>query len=162
MYKIEYHVGDVRTFPVEGSKIIPHCCNDIKAMGAGVARALYTKWPIVREHYINNSQKLGEAFLIPVDTNTYVCNMIGQHKVMVRRNNGVSVGEDGRPPVRYLALSLAMNRLRILIRDENLPNPTIVAPKFAADLAGGNWDFIETLIHELWLPYFPVHVCTLE
>jgi len=157
---INYVVSDVREYPVSGSKIIPHCCNDIHAMGSGVAAALSKKWPIVKKTYMENECKLGQCYLIPVEDNTYVANMIGQHKVMCKKIDGVSLGEDNRPPVRYLALSLAMNQLRVLAK--SLIDVHIVAPKFAADLAGGNWSFIETLIKELWLPYFPVTICCIS
>lgn len=48
MNKIEYIVGDVRSQPFKTKRrFIPHVCNDEGRMGAGVAKALYTKWPTV-------------------------------------------------------------------------------------------------------------------
>lgn len=158
---IEYVVADVREHPElypEETIIIPHCCNDINAMGAGVARALYEKWPEVKSIYHDqkSEQKLGRIIPVKVDVNPskYVVNMIGQH--------GCGLDEDGNPPVRYLALGVAMQRTLVWIRDMEFQSPVIYTVKFGAALAGGRWDFIEELIKEIWLPHVPVTVCVID
>jgi hypothetical protein len=162
-HSLTYVVADVREHPAPPSQtiIIPHCCNDINAMGAGVARALFEKWPVVKSHYHANAelQRLGQVFMIPVEGGTdnprvYVANMIGQH--------GVGVDEYGEAPVRYSALTIAMFRINRWMDSLNIPNPVIHCPKFGSALAGGDWMVIEKLIKEIWLPKCPVTVCVTD
>jgi hypothetical protein len=163
MNEIDYVVGDVRNQPFTGTRIIPHCCNDIQKMGSGVAKAIYQKWPEVKIDYINQSNlKLGQSYMVKVEDNTYVANMIGQHKIQTCKKNGISVGSDGLPPIRYIALAMAMKRVAKFIKDNNIENPVIHAPLFGCDLAGGDFKFIELLIREAWLNVCPVKVCVLN
>jgi len=169
MNNLNYIVCDVRTQPTNKTKIIPHCCNDIPAMGAGVAKALSTKWPNVKKQYMFQKGSLGTVQMIPVEFDeddeptTYVANMIGQHGVMKRRNEkGIAVGDDGLPPIRYKKLFDCMEKVIKYFRMLHINDPIIHCPKFGADLAGGNWKFIETMIKELWLPKCDVLVCVLD
>lgn len=177
---IEYVVGDVREQPVKNPddciKIIPHCCNDMRAMGAGVAAALYTKWPEVREVYMNGSMELGKCSRVAIEEDsTVIVNMIGQHETMIGRNeNGIAVGSDGRPPVRYEALLQAMKYVRYLVEDPDAhnndpdvdPNDNleyeIHCPLFGCDLAGGDWRVVSALIEEMWTPYCRVLCCVFD
>lgn len=160
-YKLNYVVADVREYDdtVDGETIIiPHCCNDIDAMGAGVARALYEKWPNVKRFYhsLKQNQKLGQIIPVKVEINPnkYVVNMIGQH--------GVGLDKNGNPPVRYLALGVAMQRTVKWFDEIDILQPVIYCPKFGASLAKGRWEFIEELINEIWLPHCPVTVCVMD
>jgi len=49
---IKYVNGDVSEPIGEGRKLIIQCVNNLGIMGAGVARAIMIKWPIVRQRYI--------------------------------------------------------------------------------------------------------------
>ena len=151
--------------------IIPHCCNDLGVMGAGVALALKKKWPLVYNNYIValNELKAEKRSLLgsischiqddgivgPASENprisTIIYNMIGQQG---------TVSADNPKPVKYWALAKAM--LAIKNRCANIretwdwypgwkPVPVIHTPKFGSDLAGGDWNFILELIREIWL-----------
>lgn len=166
MTSINYVRGDVREGAFIGTRVIPHVCNNINKMGAGVAKALYTKWPTVKETYhkldfSHPHSLLGHIQLFRVEDNTLVCNMIGQHKVMVRKKNGVPINDEGDPPVRYAKIETAMvklaNHLRAYVED-----PIIHAPKFGCGLSGGRWETISQLIEEYWCPHFPVVVFTVD
>jgi hypothetical protein len=166
--------GDV-TEPQRSMKdevvIIPHCCNDLGVMGAGVALALKKKYPSVEYYYhkgleaFKDSDKtvLGttSSFMVsdgvvgPNQENpkihTIIYNMIGQHRTGII---------DGIIPVKYWALAKAMLAIKtycVNIREtwdwypDWKPVPVIHCPKFGSDLAGGNWDFILELIREIWL-----------
>jgi len=137
--------------------IIPHCCNNLGAMGAAVAKALREKWPLVYEVYkIMEAEspkglknRLGENNVADVDDNIIVVNMIGQ--------NG-TVGFDNTKPVKYWALMKCMGLIRTDIMatlhmypEYNTRKAVIHTPKFGSDLAGGNWYFILDLIREQWL-----------
>lgn len=142
----------------EGEKeiaIIPHCCNDIGVMGAGVALALKKKWGAVEYYYQRMAQSypnghkdcLGKVSLANPDTETYnviVANMIAQRGV---------VSADNPKPIKYAALVKCMEELVDLLGVIDLKDkkPVLHCPKFGSDLAGGKWEFIEELIKEIWV-----------
>ena len=166
---IRYVNGDVRSQEFNAKhRVIPHCCNDQGLMGSGVAAALVSKWPEVREDYIKHYQstgrlRLGSIIAVPIPTDdTCVVNMIAQHKTMVCRNEqGTAVAEDGWPPIRYVALMECMNRVNDLINKVHKGDAEIHCPKFGADLAGGEWNAIEGMIHEIWGEH-NVTICVYE
>lgn len=163
-YKIQYIVGDVRNHEFEGTRVIPHVCNDINRMGAGVAKALYTKWPTVKTTYHSldfDQPTLGIMQLVYVEKKTLVCNMIGQHKIMVKKSYGIPVNEDGEVPVRYDAIEKAMISLKEELL-ENVPDAVIHMPQFGCGRAGGQFEEILALVEKHWLPHFPVTVFVLD
>ena len=138
MKQIKHIQGDVLRPIGEGKKIIPHCCNDLGIMGAGVALAIKRKWPIVFNKYKSWSQqksfKLGKVQFIKVEEDIIIANMIGQHDV--RTKNRVA-------PIRYGAI----NKCLASIAETALKcNASVHAPRFGAGLAGGKWDLIEKSI----------------
>jgi len=135
---IKYVNGDV-TEPIgEGRKLIIQCVNNLGIMGAGVARAIMIKWPIVREKYVKWSKKddfiLGNIQTVSVEPKIVVVNMIGQHGV------GFS---DGVAPIRYDAIEECLEKV---IELANKYNASIHAPRFGAGLAGGDWNIIENIL----------------
>jgi O-acetyl-ADP-ribose deacetylase (regulator of RNase III) len=167
---IEYIVGDVLKQPCNGDiKVIPHCCNDIGVMGAGVAAAISKKYPRVRTHYQEYYKRcidsgkdfLGKLQLIKVEDKVWVANMMGQHKTATHKVDGVWVGSDGEPPIRYQKLFKAMDNLMIFMDKLDSPNCEIHACKFGSDLAGGSWDIIEEYINKTWATKYLVKVCVL-
>ena len=140
--KIQYIDGDVRSPVGDGNKIICHCCNDIGKMGAGVALAIAQKWPQVKQDYIKwhgtKSFKLGAVQFVSVEDNLRVCNIIGQHDI------GKS-GTDGKPPVRYSALSKAL--VRVWDVASLHPISSVHCPYLMGCVrAGGKWEIIEELL----------------
>ncbi|MCD6436369.1 MAG: hypothetical protein J7L15_08315 [Clostridiales bacterium] len=129
--------------------IIPHCCNTLGVMGAGVALALKKKWPNVYKIYKEYPMGLGEVSFVDVgdeqDENikTVVANMIGQYKIR---------SIDNPKPVRYLALAMAMAKIVEFIGGHGDDSKFVIhCPKFGSELAGGNFEFILELIREIWL-----------
>jgi len=136
--------------------LIPHCCNNLGVMGAGVALALRNKWTGVYEAYLRGSKELGyisywikftDEIEVPKRRPIVaVYNMIGQDG---------TVSKDNSKPVKYWALVDAMRKVRDKIDSLSLAYPeckfVIHAPKFGSDLAMGNWDFILELIKEIWI-----------
>ncbi len=141
--EIRYIDGDVRMPVGEGNKIIIQCVNSWGLMASGVAKAIYEKWPVVKEKYHDwynypNRNKvkfgLGKVQLIQVEENVWVANIVGQHGI---------VGPSNPKPVRYEALeegfaTVAETAIQL--------NASIHSPLIAAGLAQGNWDIIEKLI----------------
>ncbi len=113
-------------------------------MGAGVAKAIITKWPVVKEKYIdwgekNHGLRLGSIQAIIVQKDLAVINMIGQ--------NGVG-SKDGIPPVRYKAVEQALSKVANLA--EEYKASIHVPYLMCCDLAGGEWGHIENMLIDLF------------
>lgn len=154
--KIKYITGDI-TNPINSNlKIIPHVCNNVGVMGAGVALALSKKWPEVhqyyREWYCNTDLcsafigefALGKTQFVSVSKNILVANMIAQT---------IRWGPNNEPPIRYLALQECMDKVKkTIFYYQNIGSDWIEihAPRFGAGLAGGDWNKIEGMIKKTW------------
>jgi len=129
--------------------IIPHCCNNKKVMGAGVALALKKKWPAVEYYYQKSNTELGSvsyAMMYSEEPDVVVANMIGQDG---------TVNANNTKPVKYWALAKAMKDVfhQYELLQEKNPNKKFVihCPKFGSDLAGGRFEFVLELIKEIWI-----------
>ncbi len=135
-------------FSDQEMSVIPHCCNNLGVMGAGVAKSLKDKWPTGVASYFgmkNTGLVLGTAaFGLVDDGKILIANMIGQDGV---REN------PGDKPVKYVALMRAMVETLAYARGCAFRGEQIVfhCPKFGSDLAGGKWELIEELIKEIWI-----------
>lgn len=143
--------GDVTNPIGEGVKIIPHIISDIGVCGAGVAKAIVKKWPnvLLDIGIVKNSKEwgLGTAIKTDCEKDIVVVSMVAQEGLRTRNN---------RNPIKYVALVKCMERIQMMINPDIpglIPNfcSSIHCPKFGSGLAGGNWDFIETLIKEIWI-----------
>ena len=154
---IQYIERDI-TDPVETDAIIfiPHVVNDIGAMGAGVARALFMKWPNVRSDYIEwfNFETddpitgvkikpfgIGKCQLVDAaPPNIYVINMVGQ--------NGIR-GYGNPTPVNYEAIDSCLQEVERLATEMGKHygrDVEIHMPRIGCGLAGGSWEVVEPLI----------------
>jgi hypothetical protein len=139
MKKINYVDGDATQPQGEGIKFIIHCCNDIGAWGAGFVLALSKRWSKPEEYYrALRHYHLGATQNVQVEDDIYVINMIGQH--------GVGPDSDGNPPVRYVALMQCLEQVN---QDAEHVGASVHCPKFGSDLAGGDWNVIETILKEI-------------
>lgn len=122
------------------AKFIVHIVNDSYRMGSGFVVPLNKKWPETRSLYMSDPNlKLGNTQFIQVMDNVWVCNMIAQHG---------TVSADNPKPIKYAALANCMRTIAEVCHRHI--EPEIVGPLFGSNLAGGNWDFIEELIQEIW------------
>jgi hypothetical protein len=147
MKEIKYLKGGDITDPVLGDykwNLIVHCCNSLGVMGAGVARALFMKWPQVRTQYLDAFEldkkcKLGEFHRVHIKDSLNVINMIGQEGIYHK---------DGIPPVRYEAFESTFHNLsQAFILPLNNHQGCIHVPYLmGCDLAGGEWDKVEALL----------------
>jgi O-acetyl-ADP-ribose deacetylase (regulator of RNase III) len=134
--------GDI-TKPIDNGKniCIAHCVNDIRVMGAGVAKALYTKWPNVRSEYLKLTETqlaLGNIQVVNVEDNIVVVNLFGQH--------GVGPDIHDNPPIRYTALAGGFMKIRHYCQSHNAD--LHIPYKLGCDLAGGDWNIVEDIIHD--------------
>ena len=154
-------IGDVTTPQrVEENEIvvIPHVCNDIGKMGAGIALAIKRKWEGAFNIYAGHIARVGQGeknlgstgFWDSNDNGVYdnviVCNMIAQHNF---------IGSNNSRPLNYGALAKCMNDVaeRIIRERYNcfFNEIRIHTGKFGSDLAGGDWNIISEMIDYLWL-----------
>ena len=147
--EIKYLSGhDVREPIGEGRKVIGHVVNDLGKMGAGVAKALKDKWPLVKSEYVKwhkTNDHLGQPFelgkvqFVFVSMDVVVANIIGQHGIKTNNKTGV-------PPVRYEAIR---EGCAYISRACKHYNATAHFPYLmGCDLAGGDWDIVEKIIQE--------------
>lgn len=136
------------------SVIVPHVCNNINSFGAGFAAAVSDHYPIVKENYhlLGSSflkNNLGYVQFIEVfkdsqyEHKLIFANMIAQNGTIHKQNPR---------PLNYLYLTKCMQSVAKYINQQfdSENRVQIHAPKFGSGLAGGNWSFIEELIHDIW------------
>lgn len=170
---IQYKVGNLFDLlpATKNTILICHCVNSVGVMGSGFVVPLKRRWPEVEKAYLkwaaddhdsirNVPFKLGQTQTLCVQPETddqgaiFVCNMLAQ-------NLG------GRRPLKYGALvecMLAVARHSLLVGMPDQGKIEIHAPAFGAGLAGGNYEFIEAVINEIWgeLPHVEVNIYTLN
>lgn len=145
---------------------IVHVVNSGNLMGAGVAKALFDKWPKVKSSYHkwfdgDNSHCSGDATLgniqyVRVDDNfknQFVINMIGQDYP-----GGHTFDINGKqiylPPIRYKSLEKCMLHIAediYKIKNKNGAIYKIIAPWFSCGLAGGDKSSTLELIQKIWV-----------
>ena len=133
--------------------IIPHVCNNVNAFGAGFAGAVAKRFPDVKTnfHLLGKSAKLGQTQFVVAKTDpTYKHELIFANMIS---QNGLINATNTRP-LNYAALVYSMNEVRQYYKKLNSQRDSstieIHCPKFGSGLAGGNWDFIEQLIQDIW------------
>lgn len=148
MSELRFVDGDATRPQGPGFKIIPHCCNNLGAWGAGFVLALSRRWPRPQQEYqawcarLGRDQfkdKLGATQLVPVEKDIAVANIIGQE--------GVRSSSDGTPPIRYAALEKGFGFIARYI-SQNLAdqNASIHTPRIGCGLAGASWARVEPLL----------------
>lgn len=142
METIEYIEGDATNPIGSGTKIIVHVCNDIGGWGKGFVLAISKKWEkpekAYREWYASKENfSLGKAQFVQVDSELWIANLIGQHKI--RKS------PSGLPPIRYEAIESGLKK----VAEKALSiNASVHMPRIGCGLAGGKWDKIEPIVQE--------------
>lgn len=131
--------------------VIAHGVNCQGVMGSGAAKALYEKWPIVKEKYlklcdaqlqvVGPEMLLGYTQYINVDDLRVVINCFTQE----------NYGYDEKLYLSYDAIATCF----IWIESFNLKE--IAIPKIGCGLAGGNWEEVKEIINAK-TPMTNVHV----
>ena len=141
MKDITYLKGDATNPKAEGNKIIVHICNDIGGWGKGFVMAIskllklpeqsYRNWYKSKENFC-----LGAVQFVQVETDLWVANLIGQHKV--------NKDEQGNAPIRYEAVLAGLEKIGMFAAENAA---TVHMPRIGCGLAGGTWDKIEPLLN---------------
>ena len=139
---------------------VPHVCNNIDLFAAGFAAQVAEQFPIVAQDY----HMLGKTFL---KNNMGHCQIVKvyedpkfKHKLYFANmiaQNGTRSARNSRP-LNYFGLTKSMFHMSQYIKvktgySSNTEKIEIHAPKFGSGLAGGNWNFINDLIQDIWGEY---------
>jgi len=147
--KINYVQGDLFNM-VKPGVVIPHVCNCDNKWGRGFVVPLIENYLRARTEFDDWYRgevvdmpplQLGRTQAVEVEPNVYVANMVAQ--VFYCRE-----GMRANRPLYYNALMTCMETVARLCTALELE---ILAPKFGSELAGGNWDFVEDLIYDIWI-----------
>jgi O-acetyl-ADP-ribose deacetylase (regulator of RNase III) len=115
---------------VEGPAIIAHGVNCQNVMGSGVAKALYTKWPQVKENYHEFGPKeLGAFQIVPIYGNLQVANCFTQKYY----------GRDGKVYAEPSAIRKALGKV-CEVASDLLGVTTIYIPRIGCGLGGLDWE----------------------
>ena len=137
------------------SIIVPHICNNVDSFGAGFAAGISKYYPIVKEnyhmlgvHFLKNNLGYSQFVEVAKD-HTYGHKLIFAN--MIAQNGTIS--KSNPRPLNYYALVKSMVSVVSYIHKnfDTEHKVQIHAPKFGSGLAGGNWQFIEDLIKDIWL-----------
>lgn len=122
--------------------IICHGCNTLNVMGAGVAKQLRNKWPVVYEVDTQvasrGENKLGNYSFACVEedvlSSLYVVNMYTQANV-------------GKADVRYVSYDAIDDAFRLLTKQWYPHEAVIFYPMIGAGLGNGHWPVINEIIN---------------
>jgi O-acetyl-ADP-ribose deacetylase (regulator of RNase III) len=143
-----------------GCRVVCHGVNTQGVMGAGVARALYTKWPEVKEDYYRwftefNAGPEGENFLgsiNPVD--------ISPDKTVINCFTQQYYGNGDQLYLSYDALYSCMVQV-LMICERHYKVDEIAIPKIGCGLAGGSWHIVKPILEQVFPHDFKVKVYSL-
>ena len=138
--EINYIKGDATQPTAMGNKIIVHVCNDIGGWGKGFVIAISKRWKEPEAEYwqwfkSHENFGLGEVQFVKVGNDTWVANLIGQHKI--------NKDENGNPPIRYEAIAVGLEKVADFAGEIGA---SVHMPRIGCGLGGGTWDRIEPLI----------------
>ena len=148
---ITYVKGDVRD---TDAPFIVHGCNAQGAMGSGVARALFERWPDVKTEYTGWMErvKAGGFSTLPMGACQFVMVDRAPRKYVINMITQDYYGKDGSKYVSYDAVDRGMIQLKDsceymfdggVVDCDRL---VISMPKIGSGLGGGSWKVIESII----------------
>lgn len=123
--------------------IIVQQVNCQNAMGAGFAKAIYTKYPIVKERYHKYCDRASSPKALLGD---YQCVQVAEELWVINSFTQLYYGR--KPGVVYTSEDLLIhNLLNIHNHNKKSPDrPLYIPRKIGCNLGGGNWDNILTAI----------------
>ena len=122
--------------------VIVQQVNCLGVMGAGLAKQIATKWPVVKLHYTNlcrgfeahSPELMGEVQFVEVSESVYVANLFGQ--------NGYGRGQC------FTDYTVYPRALKSLLQAP-VQSPQVYIPYgLGCGLAGGDWSVMEPLLEK--------------
>lgn len=109
--------------------IIAHGVNCKRKMGAGVAKAISDKWPIVKQTYMRTTPKLGKVYIVHITEQLWVMNCYTQETY-------------GRVPGhKYASVDVVEHCLKHVARMATQSGLPVYIPRIGCGLGGLDWDF---------------------
>jgi len=134
---------------ISETRVITHVVNDKLAWASGFVLPLAKNFPDAEKDYkLWKDIKMGDVRYTPIsdeyEVHTYIAHMCGQT---------LSWQRPRVRDLRYNKLVECMDKVAKFINEiKSGGEPCqIICPKFAAGLAGGNWDFVRELIEDCWI-----------
>lgn len=132
--------------------IIPQLCSNGGYAESGFAKVIAAKFPVVKQNFdmLGKKNILGKTQHVVVgynklcDTSLIVSNMIAQLGYKSTKNYR---------PINYGSLCMCMYDIKNFVlqnKQSQTSKIEIHSPKFGTGSSGGNWNFIEELIHDIW------------
>lgn len=141
---IEFIEGDALSF--EKWDTVVHCANLYHTFGAGIARQIAAKYPWAdkadKTTIQGDLEKLG-TFSIGVspEKDKRIVNLYGQK----------GIGNNGHPLKRNVRYDHLYDGFYLLFERAAKENWKVAIPyKVASDLAGGDWNIVESIIKSAW------------
>lgn len=128
-------------------KYIAHGVNCQGAMGSGVAKALYSKFPNVRKAYMDYCRG-ARSVSEPRDLLGFVVRANCGDKDIFNCFTQEQYGYNGCKYVDYEAIHECFTKLNDILKVEDHIEPKIAIPRIGCGLAGGNWDVVKILIDD--------------
>jgi len=155
---------------LQPNDLICHVVNDIYKWGSGFVVPLGERFPEAKEAYLNwkhdvRPQCAVTATALSLGHVQFVLSWLN-----VKKGEGITIvnmcaqkgvrSKNNPHPLDYSALSSCMYYVLKYCSPSWAPPFRIIAPKFGAGLAGGDWTTIEKMIEENWKD-LPVIICEL-
>lgn len=126
--------------------IIIHCCNCFNTMGAGIAKAISTKWPEAKaadnETIRGDKDKLGTFTFAEAADGTKIFNLYGQYNYGSRY---------GKRNLDYDALKLGLEKIKEFLESNYHPAFYKVGTyKLGCYRAGGDWKIVKAIIEDVF------------
>jgi len=148
MAKFEHHKGDILA---SGAPLIVHQVNCLGLMGAGLAKQIHEKYPVVFTKYKKKCDRaqasnkrfdlLGQAQFVKAPDGTIIVNLFGQY----------SVGRTGRR-TDYAALEHGFNSVVNYAVEEDI-SVVAIPYKIGCGLGGGDWAIVSDIIKSQFEEY---------
>lgn len=137
---VSYREGNI--LDVTGG-IICQQVNCRRVMGAGLAKQIATKYPVVRDAFMEQEPALGLCTIVPVTASLKVANIYGQ--LDYGREPGVKY-------TKYTALKVGLQSLESYA-SSRCPRPLVHIPYgIGCGLAHGDWTVVSEIITDVFGP----------
>ena len=126
--------------------IICHQVNCQNVMGAGLAKAIYEQFPIVKKEYhksfknFSKSDIFGKYFLVELSSELFVANIYSQFKY----------GNSNKTGIIYTDIKTLIYAIKN-IGEKYYKYNIYIPEKIGCGLAGGNWELVKNEIKNLKL-----------
>ena len=124
---------------------IVHQVNCRDAMGSGVAKALFTKWPIVKTAYHEFNEPFVERGV--QDRLLGLCGIakVSAEKTVINAYTQNYFGNDGKQYTDYDAIRKVFG---FIVDNLELPNGIAIPYLYGCGLGGGDWDIVSQIIED--------------